>query len=76
MSPRPNERNKITAEQIAACPDLKEKYRAILTLSLTESYENIKAALELRSIGTVKSRLSRANAALKAALEADAGAAQ
>ena len=73
---RPNERNKITAEQIAACPHLKETYRNILTLSLTESYEKIRVALDLPSVGTVKSRLSRANAALKSALETNAGAAQ
>ena len=72
---RPNERNKITAEQIAACPGLKESYRKILTLSLTEGYEAIRVALELRTLNTVKSRLSRANAALKKRLEANQDAA-
>ena len=72
---RPNERNKITAEQIAACPGLKESYRKILTLSLTEGYEAIRVALELRTLNTVKSRLRRANAALKKRLEANQDAA-
>ena len=73
---RANERNKITAEQIASCPGLKESYRAILTLSLTEGYEGIRVGLGLTTINTVKSRLSRANASLKKRLEANQDAAK
>ena len=60
-----------TAAQIDSCPHLKEAYIAILRLSLQHNYNGIRLALGLESVGTVKSRLSRARAALSNALEAN-----
>ena len=71
MSQCVNSRHAVTAEQIDSCPHLKEPYIAILRLSLQHNYNGIRLALGLESIGTVKSRLSRARTALNNALEAN-----